>query len=281
MKKNMKNDSLLSVIISTRNEDDVIEILLKSLKKQTYKNIEIVVVDNNSTDTTKSLAKHYTKYVYNHGPERSAQRNFGAKKANGKYLLFLDADMELTPNVIKECIQIVEKDKKVGGIIIPEISVGKRFWERVKAFERAFYFEEGGIAIESARFFDKNIFTSAKGYDGNITGTEDWDLSERVRNRGYKILRTSSPLYHHETIPSLKSIAEKYYYYGLTAHRTLSKQNTPIIGPKTIQFLRPVFYKKFYRFLMHPLLGGGVFLLLSTQVFSSGLGFVVGKIKRI
>jgi len=63
--------------------------------------MEIIVVDNNSQDKTKEIAYRYTDKVYNFGPERSAQRNFGVKQAAGKYILYLDADMVLSENVMK------------------------------------------------------------------------------------------------------------------------------------------------------------------------------------
>jgi len=64
----------------------VIEDLLKSIKKQSYSPIETIIVDNSSIDKTVEIAKKYTKYVFTKGPERSSQRNYGAKKAKGKYL---------------------------------------------------------------------------------------------------------------------------------------------------------------------------------------------------
>jgi glycosyltransferase involved in cell wall biosynthesis len=277
----MEKTTLVSVIISTRNEADVIGKLLASIKKQSFKSNEIIVVDNNSQDKTKAIAKKFTERVFNYGPERSAQRNFGAKKAKGKYLLFLDADMELTRRVIEECIAKIKRVKNTGGVIIPEISVGKYFWEKAKAFERSFYFEEGGLAIEAARFFTKEAFSQTSGYDERVTGKEDWELSESVRKSGLRITRIASPLYHHETIPSLVNFAQKYYYYGLTVHRVLKKQNTSFIGPETIPFLRPVFYKKFHRFFAHPILSIGMFILLSTQLGASGVGFTIGKVKHL
>jgi probable beta-1,3-galactosyltransferase len=60
----MKNP-LVSVIIPTYNSSRTLEKCLKSIKNQTYKNIEIIVVDNNSIDNTKEIAKKYTGKVYN------------------------------------------------------------------------------------------------------------------------------------------------------------------------------------------------------------------------
>ena len=96
----------VSVIITTRNEERNIEKVLVSVKNQTYKDIEIIVVDNDSMDKTVEIAKRFTKRVYNKGPERSAQRNLGVEKARGRYVLIVDADMELTSGVVESCVEI-------------------------------------------------------------------------------------------------------------------------------------------------------------------------------
>jgi len=70
---------LVSVIITTKNEAKNIKQCLESIKRQTYAAIEIVVVDNNSLDATVAITKAYTAHIFTKGPERSAQRNFGAK----------------------------------------------------------------------------------------------------------------------------------------------------------------------------------------------------------
>ncbi len=69
--------------------------VLQSIKNQSYKNIEVIVVDNFSVDKTVNLAEKYRVTIYFKGNERSAQRNYGAKVAKGEYLLYLDADMIL------------------------------------------------------------------------------------------------------------------------------------------------------------------------------------------
>ncbi len=104
-------EPVISVIVTTRNEERNIENCLKSIKSQTFpqEKIEIIVVDNNSTDRTVKIAKRYTDKIYNIGPERSAQLNFGVKLAKGTYILFPDADMILSENVISECVEKCEK----------------------------------------------------------------------------------------------------------------------------------------------------------------------------
>ncbi len=273
--------SLVSVIITTKNESGVIRKLLSSLKNQSYKNIEIILIDNNSTDSTKEIAKKFTKRIYNFGPERSAQRNFGAKLAHGDYLLFLDADMELSVRVIQECIDSIRLSNQLGGVIIPEKSVAKNFWEKVKAYERSFYNERGDEITDAARFFRKSIFKKAKGYDETITGPEDWDLPETIKNLGYQVSRISAVIYHHERINSPIDLAKKKYYYALRAYRYLKKHNISTFSPKTIYFFRPVFYKDFNKIVSHPMLYTGMFIMLFAQLIGGGLGYLVGRIKKL
>ncbi len=273
--------SLVSVIITTKNESAVIKRLLTSVRGQSYKNIEIILIDNNSSDLTKNKALKFTKKVYDFGPERSAQRNFGAKIAKGDFLLFLDADMELSKEVIKESVNAISLGKQFGGVIIPEKSVAKTFWEKVKAYERSFYNEKGDEVTDAARFFRSSVFKKAGGYDETITGPEDWDLPETVKKLGYKVMRISSVIYHHERINSPFDLAKKKYYYALRAHRYLKKHHISTFSPKTIYFFRPVFYKNFNRIITHPVLYIGMFITLFAQLLGGGLGYLIGRIKRL
>lgn len=277
----MEKGRLVSAIITTKNEQDVLERLLISLKKQSYKNIEIVVVDNNSGDKTKEIAKRFTKKVYNKGPERSAQRNFGAKKAKGNYFLFLDADMELTPGVVEECVASVDVKEKIVAATILEEPVAKKFWEKVKAFERSFYNLEGDEATDAARFFTNEVFEEVGGYDEEVTGPEDWDLTERIRNKGYKIALVKAKIKHYESVPSLFSLLKKKYYYGLKSYRYLEKQRIPLFSAKTIYFLRPVFYKNRERLISNPIMTIAMCFMLTLEMFAGGLGYLVGKVKNL
>ncbi len=275
------NNRLVSVIVTTKNEEKNISRLLNSIKKQTYFPIEIIVVDNNSTDGTQRVARQFTRKVVNFGPERSAQRNFGIMKSTGKFFIFLDADMELSPKVITDCVDTVSKDKKIGAVVIPEQSIARTFWEKVKAFERSFYVEEGDNTIEAARFFKKEAYTKAGGYDESITGPEDWDLPETVKDLGYKICRIKSKIFHYERISSPISLAKKKFYYALGSHRYIKKRNISIISPKTIYFLRPVFYKKWKKLISNPVLTIAMLIMFLFELGGGGTGYLIGKYKKI
>ena len=201
----------VSVIVPTKNSTGTIEMCLKSIKEQTYPDVEIIVVDNYSDDGTVEIAREYGAEVLLRDSERSEARNYGADTSKGNYLIIIDSDMELTQCVIEECIKEISRDG-VGAVIIPEISVGEGFWTRCKALERSCYI--GDDTIEAARFFDKEVFWEIGGYDEEMVSGEDWDLSQKVKTAGYKISRIDSLIKHHEGRLSLLITMRKKYYYA-------------------------------------------------------------------
>lgn len=209
----MKRKPLISIVITTKNEEANIERCLKSIKSQKYKGkIEIIVVDNFSTDQTVILARKYTDLIFQTGPERSAQRNFGAKKANGRLLLFLDADMQLSPNVIRECVGLARGKGPKTIVAISEIGRGYNFWGKALSLEKNCYFQ-GPTWIIAARFFPRSLFLRFKGYDTHLHAGEDWDLTQRIEEAGFLMLLTRSYLIHHEQKVSLFTLLKKEAYY--------------------------------------------------------------------
>jgi glycosyltransferase involved in cell wall biosynthesis len=89
---------LFSIVIPTYNRAHLISRAIDSVVNQTYKNWELIIVDDGSTDNTKELVENYTRkdnrirYVYQENAERSAARNKGVENAKGEYVCFLDSD---------------------------------------------------------------------------------------------------------------------------------------------------------------------------------------------
>lgn len=269
-----KKNPLVSVIVTTKNSAQTLPRLLASIKRQTYKDIEIIVVDNNSIDETKEIARKFTKNVFNKGPERSAQRNFGVSKSKGIYVLILDSDMVLTRNVVNECVRRCEVGSEkweVGGVVIPEKSFGRGFWAKVKAFEREFYVGEEDI--EAARFFRKTLFEKFAGYDTAITGPEDWDLPLRMRKKGIKIGRIKSFVLHNEgKFSPLRSAQKKFYYAsGSLAYLQRHKEMVTIQGNL---LLRTVFFRKWRKLLSRPGLALGMFFMRALEMAAALAGIV-------
>lgn len=265
----MKKNPLVSVILTTRNEGKNVARFLKSVERQTYHNIEIIVVDNYSSDETKSLARQYTQKVYNFGPERSSQRNIGAKKSNGDYLVFLDADMELGSGVIKDCLDHI-KLSKARVLTIPEKTVGQSFIAKIRNFEREMYM--GEFSFEVPRFFEKKAFLEFGGYDPKLTGPEDYDLPYRLSKK-YKIVRSSQYIFHHEEKLSLRKLLQKKYYYAKNGAFYATKHPRMVWVQGTILF-RKIYIKNWKKFIQNPVIGISFIFTRSLETLFAIAGFI-------
>lgn len=260
----MNRKPVISVIITSRNEEKHIENCLESIKNQSYplEKLEICVVDNNSIDKTKEIAYKYTDKVFNIGPERSAQRNFGVHQTTGEYFLYLDADMILAKDIISCCVEKCIKEN-YGMLYIPEKIIGKGFLIKVRNFEREFY---NSTVIDCARFLRRDIFLSVGGFDETLTGPEDWDLDRKIAEKE----RSSTihiPLYHDEGEFNLKKYLQKkmYYYNGFDKYIKKWGKDDPIVKLQLgfwYRYFRVFTEKeKWKKLLIHPSLTLGMYML--------------------
>jgi glycosyltransferase involved in cell wall biosynthesis len=265
---------LVSVIVTTYNNHATLSACLESVVTQTYSPLELIVVDNNSIDDTKIIAKRYTANVYNCGPERSAQRNYAVGKAKGAFVLIVDSDMELDKDVVRSCMDAVIYE--YGAIIIPEESFGEGFWARCKQLERSFYV--GQDYIEAARFFDREIYQQVGGYSEEMTGGEDWDLTRRVRATT-TIGRIPEFIRHNEGRLYFGKTARKMYYYAQHAASYFAKN--PTSSALTDQSGPLARYRLFFsrpaKLLKNPIVGAGMLLLKTTEYASGGIGYLMAK----
>ena len=241
----------VSIIIPTFNEERNIGRLLVSIKIQTYKNIEVIVVDDESTDKTVEIAKRYNAKVYSRKhSERSAQRNFGAEKSDGEFVFFIDADMELSKRVIEDALGTIDSGKyKL--LVIPEKTVGNNFIAKVRAFEREMYM--GDLTIEVARFFDKKVFYEFGGYDLDLTGPEDYDLPYRISKK-YKIGRSHEYILHHEESATLARLLKRKYYYAREGAKYAKKHPELIFSQGNLLF-RAAYLRSWKKFILKPFIG--------------------------
>ena len=256
-------EPLVSIIITTKNSSRTLEKCLQSVKNQSYKNIELIVVDNNSRDMTKEIAQKYADKVFNLGPERSTQRNFGAKVSKGKYLLTHDCDIYFHKDSIKECVDLIEKEQ-CQAVILSQKSIGVGFWAKVRGFEKSFYV--GNDLVEAPRFFDRNIYFGIGGHDEMLNSGEDWDLSIRIREKGYKISRTTIFLEHDEGRSSLMSYLDKIKYYS-PGLKIYSKKHPLEFKKQFSFFYRFPLHKIIQKGLMNPVLFGGMIFMKSLEYF--------------
>jgi glycosyltransferase involved in cell wall biosynthesis len=277
----MRNNKLVSVIVPTYNSSSYVEACLQSIIEQSYENIELIVVDNNSMDKTKEIARKYTKMVFNQGPERSAQRNFGVLQSKGDCILIVDSDMQLSRDVVKACVETISNTDNLKALIIPEESFGEGFWAQCKKLERSFY--SGIDWQEAARFFDRNIYETLGGYDEEQTGSEDYDLPNRLEYRYGResITRVKEMIYHNEQKLSLTKVCRKKFYYANTLGSYVNKSaNQGRLSKQTAILLRYwIFISRPIKLFRNPILGLGMLFMKTCEFASGAAGFLLGSLK--
>ena len=259
---------LVSIVIPTYNNEKTIEKCIKTLKNQTYKNIEIIVVDNLSKDKTKEICKKLKVSFISKKSSRTQARNIGILKSRGKFILNLDSDMYFPKNLVSECIKKIDN---YDALIIPEKSIGKGFWSKVRIFERSLYLENKNI--ESARFVKKDVLKKVKGYDETLNFGEDWDIHDRIKKSGAKINRINNYILHDEGKLSLKKVYFSKKFYGKSMKKFFEKnpsRKKETYNAKNI--LIKVILKNWKRIILHPILFNGAVILKITEYIGAWRG---------
>ena len=183
---------LFSVIIPTYNRAHLILNTIESVRKQTYKNYEIIVVDNCSTDNTADILKPlyekgFIKYIQNgKNYERSYSRNTGFKNAKGDYVTLLDSDDILYDNCLADAVSYIFQNP---GILFFHslyelIGDDHKVVKKVKfpAIENPFRsLMEGNYISNIGVFYKKELIEKIQ-FDENpvLIGVEDYDFVIRI-----------------------------------------------------------------------------------------------------
>ncbi|MBV9178796.1 MAG: glycosyltransferase family 2 protein [Nitrososphaeraceae archaeon] len=262
----------VSIVIPTMNAAKTIGRCLESIVTQSYKNIEIFVVDRFSSDNTIEIASRFNASIHSFAGERASAKNFGISKSRGEFLLFIDSDMLLQPGVVQECVTCCSNNKRIAGVIIPERSIGSGFWIKVRDFERSLY---AGSKIESARFFIKKFVVQVGGFDEDIVFYEESTLPQKIEDIGMSInTRITSFILHNEEGFTLRKWLHKKRYYSI------STTSYSIKYSKYAKMQTSVFYRikvfttngNWRALVRHPILTIGVFILKILEFFASRKG---------
>lgn len=248
-------NDLVSIIIPTRNSAEFLENCLETIKNQTYKNIEIIIVDGKSTDETIALAKKYKCTIYTFVPnvrkglfDGSYKRNYGAKKKNGKYIYWADADMELSKELIKEAVSLCNNG--ADAVILPEDSFGEGIWARAKNLEKRAYW--GDDTNECPRFLKHSVWDNIGGFDESLgAGGDDLDLYQKLLEKGYKVARAKNIVRHNEGHLTLSKLVKKHFMYGRDTFKYIRKR--PKAGFMSYFPIRKGYIKNLNLFFSRPL----------------------------
>ena len=158
---------LISVIIPVYNGDRFISETIDSVIGQNYKNIEILVVDDGSTDKSAEIVKSYknVKYIYQNNRGPSSARNTGIDASNGAYIAFVDCDDIWYPQKLSVQEEFLSDNPEIGFVfarrkMITEKGIPKPPWYREHLFEKP-----SPVLTARALLARRNVFEAVGGYN--------------------------------------------------------------------------------------------------------------------
>ena len=212
LNNNLTGNTLISVIIPVYNVENYISRCLTSVVKQTYTNLEIILVNDGSTDNSEMICKKFEKddlrihYIKQSNMGLSAARNTGIKNANGKYLIFIDSDDYVNVHFVEDLYSAVvnsnadvavcdfkKVDDRSEDIYNKEISIVEKFDDY--KFDNLYNDKSTVTTVAWNKIYKKEIFDNIRYPNGRIHEDE------------YVIT------YILEQINSIAYSSSKYYYY--------------------------------------------------------------------
>ena len=179
---------LISVIIPAFNAEKYLEEALTSINQQNYNPLEIIVIDDGSTDNTAKIAKDFSeqvKYIYQENSGPATARNTGIKMAEGDYISFLDADDLWLTNTLKIQLDLLQKSPQskivLGKTQFVRYNQNKLLLERIG--EPRFFLNLGSA------IYHKSVFNEVGLLDENLTYSEDIDWFNRAREKNINIIK--------------------------------------------------------------------------------------------
>ncbi len=266
------SDSLVSVVVPTRNNERTIEACLRSVREQGHTPIELIVVDNSSTDRTLDIARGLADTVITAGPERSAQRNLGASTARGDWLLWIDSDMVLPKDAVASALAVAVAGD-VAGVALPERTIGDGYWTACRALERSCYLDDPWL--HNPRLLRRDFLLGLGGFDVGMSGPEDADLRLRILDDGLSIALAPVIIDHDEGRLTVRDVMSKRFYYGRSIPR-FAAAHRGAVGRQGAGVLRA--YLRNYRTLLaDPTHAAGLVVLRGLEAVAYGAGAARGR----
>ncbi len=262
----------VSVIVTTRNVARTLVACLSSISRQDHPALELIVVDNHSTDGTPEIARRYADVVLTAGPERSAQRNVGVRTASGTWILWIDADMVLEPTVVSRSVQAAAAVGAVA-VSIPERTVGPGFWTACRALERSCYLDDPSLF--NPRLLRRDYLLSLGGFDETMAGPEDTDLRHRLAAAGAVVAHCDAFIDHDEGRLTLSDVVRKRVYYGRSLP-AFAAANPGQVGTQAASTVR-AFVRHRSRLLADPVHAAGLVALRTVEAGGYAVGAWQGR----
>lgn len=242
---------LVSINIPTYNSGKTLDETLYSIVSQTYKDIEVVIIDSSSTDSTIAIAKEYNAKILQ-ADSLAFARKVGVEASNGKYIFLVDSDQSLDPDTVERCVSVCENEGFDAVTLFEESKVTKNtFAEKVIAYDKWLFHSLHdddpihGTAIP--RFFKAEHMKKIDFLNNPPITFEHSMIHNEIVKMGAKVKFIDSHIYHYET-PTFRAVFKKFKRYGYYYMPALKKDANLVLHhslPRRSYFTAKAFKKPF------------------------------------
>ncbi len=244
--------TMISVVIPVYNNPSGLLDTLKSLVVQDYKDFEIIVVDNGSTDNTLKIAEDFAKrfpetirvVTENNIQSSYAARNKGIKVSRGSIIAFIDANMTVERDWLGKIVETFNKNTKISylgckvDICLKNENIFELF-NKMVGFPVERYITYNNFAPTCCLMVRKTLFEKVGLFDHRLISGGDYEFGNRVFEAGYKLYYEPKIVMKHPARETLRQILKKYF--------RISR------GQLQLFFYYPLLYSKVYKSILNPL----------------------------
>lgn len=222
----------VSIIIPCYNQEKYISDAIDSALNQTYKNVEIVIINDASTDNSRQIisefAQKYKNIIFLNNEKNKGvvySRNTAIEASSGSYILPLDGDDKIEPTYIEKAIKILKNNSNIGMVYcnVDRFGTKTKKWKNTKFEESTFLFGEHAI-ICGALFRKEDFNRFGKYKERMIYGYEDWDLWLTFYENGLKPYKIPEVLYHYRLTKN-ESRSDLVQKHSLEMYKELVKNH--------------------------------------------------------
>lgn len=197
---------LVSVIMPCYNDGEYIQEAIESIKTQTYKDWELIIIDDGSDDTNtvniiNSIKDDRITILHTNHLRPAGARNYGIEHAKGKYILPVDSDDKIDPTYMKKAVEIIESEEAIGVVYCYADLFGEKSgrWELPDySFEKMLL---DNVVFVTALFY-KEDWENVGGFNTQLlAGMEDYDFWLGILALGRKIYQIPEVLFHYRIKP--------------------------------------------------------------------------------
>lgn len=222
----------LSIIITTYNEQEHIKDCLKSIYKNKFKNHEVIIVDDASTDNTLKIIKQFPVKLFILKKNKGAAfaKNFAIKKSKSNFIFFIDADATLQRNILPKMIKIIKKHNNLSGIngIWSDIPINKGLFPKFQSVDMNFSMismaeQKYSFHWGNGSLIKKKILLDVGGFNTKFkgAGAEDYELALRIpENKKFFVKKD---------LISMKHNFPNFFFSGIKKYISRSKRHIEVL----------------------------------------------------